>query len=342
MRQWGSSLDHNGMSFFTAIVPEGVSVYHGTHQREAIDGMEWLAFEIEHAKGFSAVRRRRGTDLLDGRLADTTGDQVTFPVETEAGYLHVYRMTRHQSFLYLDGMAAAKSTLGTLDTQDILLRNTTGIYPVWPELERAKELCELVSTWGLDGVIRLEAGFEIIKCNFSDGMKLESNSRVASWSNPSSLTVTSNSNLATFEYLRAVTQRYWGIGGSRVIVDFSSMISAFFYPLNLTNPDHRYPEHPRLLEPSWQELAQVKADIAEVVSRSKALHSHSVQTSTNWQDVTDLVVSRYSDRLKFIREKVTMIEDIEIEVAGLLDPFIDYSEAEPDLLTNSYMPLFIK
>jgi hypothetical protein len=30
MRQWGSSLNHNGMSFFLATVPEGQLFYHGS------------------------------------------------------------------------------------------------------------------------------------------------------------------------------------------------------------------------------------------------------------------------------------------------------------------------
>ncbi|KAJ4290997.1 hypothetical protein N0V90_010193 [Kalmusia sp. IMI 367209] len=30
MRQWGSSLNHNGMSFFMATVPTGTQLYHGT------------------------------------------------------------------------------------------------------------------------------------------------------------------------------------------------------------------------------------------------------------------------------------------------------------------------
>ncbi|KIW51104.1 hypothetical protein PV05_09855 [Exophiala xenobiotica] len=49
MRQWGSSLNHNGMSFFLAEVPAGTHLYHGTGQLEPVKGMEWLAFEPEHA-----------------------------------------------------------------------------------------------------------------------------------------------------------------------------------------------------------------------------------------------------------------------------------------------------
>ncbi|EKG20797.1 hypothetical protein MPH_01881 [Macrophomina phaseolina MS6] len=56
MRQWGSSLNHNGMSFFLAAVPEGTQLYHGRSSNESVKGMEWLAFEPEHALVFARPR----------------------------------------------------------------------------------------------------------------------------------------------------------------------------------------------------------------------------------------------------------------------------------------------
>lgn len=53
MRQWGSSLNHNGMSFFLASVAEGTQLYHGRSSNESVKGMEWLAFEPEHALVFA-------------------------------------------------------------------------------------------------------------------------------------------------------------------------------------------------------------------------------------------------------------------------------------------------
>ncbi|KAL0254675.1 hypothetical protein SLS55_010155 [Diplodia seriata] len=53
MRQWGSSLSHNGMSFFLTSVPEGTQFYHGRSSNESVKGMEWLAFEPEHALVFA-------------------------------------------------------------------------------------------------------------------------------------------------------------------------------------------------------------------------------------------------------------------------------------------------
>jgi len=49
MRQFGSTLQHNGMSFAVATLPEDTELYHGTFFQDRINGTEWLAFEPEHA-----------------------------------------------------------------------------------------------------------------------------------------------------------------------------------------------------------------------------------------------------------------------------------------------------
>lgn len=53
MRQWGSSLHHNGVSYFLARVPAGTQFYHGTSKDTPVIGTEWLAFEPEHAMVFA-------------------------------------------------------------------------------------------------------------------------------------------------------------------------------------------------------------------------------------------------------------------------------------------------
>lgn len=56
LRQWGSSLNHNGMSFFIATVPAHTPLYHGRRTDEVVVSMEWLAFEPEHALVFARPR----------------------------------------------------------------------------------------------------------------------------------------------------------------------------------------------------------------------------------------------------------------------------------------------
>jgi hypothetical protein len=185
MRQWGSSLNHNGVSYFPATVPKGTDFYHGTSSNVSITGMEWLAFEPEHALIFA--RGRRGRPLLKdarfSRLLTGASQQMLEiePEEDKLGFLHTYTTNKELHLLYIDGMSAGKTDNGTLDSQDHVLLNTTDGNLRWGEYERAKGLCDLAShEWEgqVDGFIRLEAGFEIILCNFSESLDVKRITRV--------------------------------------------------------------------------------------------------------------------------------------------------------------------
>jgi hypothetical protein len=41
------------MSIFPVTVPEGTLLYHGGIDEKPVEGMEWLAFEIQHAELFA-------------------------------------------------------------------------------------------------------------------------------------------------------------------------------------------------------------------------------------------------------------------------------------------------
>jgi hypothetical protein len=142
-RQWGSSLKHNGMSFFPATIPANTQFYHGTHSIEPVEGMQWLAFEIEHAEFFARSGRppgkgrpgrpgRPGGPGGPGRPGRPPSGEIGFgdepgqgqvvangaDLDKDAGdfaYLHQYRTTRALNrLLYLDGMSAGKTSVGTL------------------------------------------------------------------------------------------------------------------------------------------------------------------------------------------------------------------------------------
>ena len=97
-------------------------------------------------------------------------------------YLSTYQTTRPTKCLYFDGASAALWGSGTLDTQMLLIYgNTTGIptknssRPVsWDEYDRARRLCGWIHEQeagapgqGIEGIVRMNAGFELIWCNFS-------------------------------------------------------------------------------------------------------------------------------------------------------------------------------
>ncbi|KAI0973539.1 hypothetical protein F4678DRAFT_425061 [Xylaria arbuscula] len=353
MRQWGSSLQHNGMSFFLATVPKGVLFHHGNNSPLSPSEPEWLAYEIEHAEGFARGRMggpgrgpghvlRRGPH---GRSMDLWGAVDQEEEEEDHGYLHVYRTIRPMKYIYIDGMGAGKTSMGTLDSQDMILRgkktclNNTEQVPrmrhrddekppsrppgdggPMDERQRAADLCELAQKWSLDGIIRMEAGFEIIHCDFSDGLE-----QVQALQRPNdSAASPGRRGSGGLEHLRGLAERYQGIGSSRTTIDYSSMVSAFFFPVNLTNPDPKRQDLPRLCSVGQDELAEIKGYVEKTVFEKRDQQSRTV----DWQDVTDIIVARYADRLKFIAEETHSLEVMASEVSFLTTVFIDSQDGE--------------
>ncbi|TVY24562.1 Uncharacterized protein LHYA1_G006282 [Lachnellula hyalina] len=354
LRQWGSSLKHNGMSYFPASIPADTILYHGARAQDPVKGMEWLAFEIEHAELFArsmGVRppgggppggrppggRRpgvpeRGTppdeEVSEWRLvppydvdinqdASESPHRVPPPNKEMPGYLHEYRTKRELScLLYLDGMSAGKTSMGTLDTQDVVLRNNTNSTTPWDDYQRARDLCDLGVEWGLEGFIRMEGGFELILCNFTDGLDFLSARKRPKYDQPEAY-----NEMFQLEYSRGIAARFQGLPASRLTIDRSSMVSAFFYPLNLTNPDELRPELPRLVSSESEVIARLRSDLRQVMSADKSLQRNNI----DWQGVVDLIVTRYSDRLQFMASQKATQRGIQSEINLLLSNFIDYN-----------------
>lgn len=88
--------------------------------------------------------------------------------------LLTYVASRPLRVLYVDGQSAALGESGWLDSQALLIYgNVTEENRGWSfsEYERARALCELGDDWGFDGVVRMNAGFELLHCNFNKGLE---------------------------------------------------------------------------------------------------------------------------------------------------------------------------
>ncbi|KAF7549548.1 hypothetical protein G7046_g8312 [Stylonectria norvegica] len=299
-RQWGSAIYHNGFSFMPTVMPKGTLIYHGSHSNHTPPGPEWLAFEIEHAENFAVSFKRRHGEPYgphvpgqkppsepafreDLRRRDGDGS-----MENTRGYLHTYRANRDLNLLLIDGMSAAKTSMGTLDSQDLLLReNTTkhegqGGMGEWP---RALDICDLVVEWGYDGVVRNEIGFEVIYCDFSTGVDRVSMTRTFVMGEQ-----LGHHMMQDFDWTRAVAERYDGIGGDRLHVDYSSMVSGLFFPINISSLDSDRPDLLRLGSATLGELKDIKQYLKNVATQPRRF-------TVNWQAVVDMIVSRFAKRL---------------------------------------------
>ena len=101
---------------------------------------------------------------------------------TQNSFLSTYRTTRPVKCLYFDGASGALGENGTMDMQMLFLYgNTTGppgkhsaAEFLWNEYARAQHFCEWLHEndfdnpgRGIEGIVRMSAGFEVIWCNFS-------------------------------------------------------------------------------------------------------------------------------------------------------------------------------
>lgn len=304
-RQWGSSLNHNGFGFFPATVARGTVLYHGNRYAHPPTWPEWLAFEVEHAEAFAQSFAHRFPPPSGNRSAASPAEDAQIPlgnhheprdqdeepdkdpaIHRSRGYFHTYRATRDLNLLYIDGMSAGKSDMGMMDSQDLILLENKYIDGIMDDWNRAGRLCELLPQWGYDGIMRMEIGFEVIFCDFSSGLQLMSVERTYY---PNDTLDAHYTDLQMYQWARAVGERYDGLG-SRVRLDFSSMVSGFFFPINISSTDANRTDLIRLAAAGADDLKGIKNHLHQVSNATRRF-------TVDWQTVIDMVVSRFAERL---------------------------------------------
>lgn len=389
MRQWGSSVHHNGLSFYLATAPEGSVFYHGGFSPDRPENFDWLAFEVEHAARFAAsweftedfdlnTRAELTYDeyilktLLKHRSSHVKPPSDTLhspsfhdalfsqrPMATMEemddddddkdpppnhppfdqlirGYFHLYRANRPLNLLYIDGQAAAKCPLGSLDSQDMILLGrdkADTVPPTFGEWPRAEELCALAEEWKhpngakIDGFIRMEAGFEIIYCDFSEkgGLDLVS-VQASSFSNETGLDPYEVASL--FEWLRACAARFHGHPAGRLDIDWSSMVSAFSYPMNVSNPDWHRQDLPRVVNATAESRSTVRDRLRDVFS-ARGDREITKRKVVNWQGIVDSIVTRYSERLGYIANNKWSHDGLLLAIGTMVDPYVNYTDHSP-------------
>lgn len=379
MRQFGSSVHHNGLSFYLATAPEGSIFYHGGFSPDRPNSFEWLAFEMEHAAQFAAsweftrdlglpartesthdetilntlLRHRSSHSKPPSSSTHGSFNQDTlfsqYPmasVDDDAkdppqpplhglirGYFHLYRANRPLNLLYIDGQAAAKCRLGSLDSQDLILLGrdkADTVPPTFGEWPRAEQLCALAEEWKrpngakIDGFIRMEAGFEIIYCDFSEQGGLDQVSvQASSFSNETGLQPYQVASV--FEWLRACAARFHGHPAGRVHIDWSGMVSAFSYPINISNPDWHRQDLPRVLNATKESRLVVRDRVRDVFA-ARGGQDVPNRKVVNWQGVVDSIVTRYSERLRYIVNSQWSHDGLLLALGTMVDPYIDYND----------------
>ncbi|KAH6667481.1 hypothetical protein B0J14DRAFT_179932 [Halenospora varia] len=128
----------------------------------------------------------------------------------------------------------------------------------------AKDLCDLGAKWEIEGFVRIEMGFEIIFCEFSDRLVLESAHERPSGKNQSL------ERMPQLDVLRGESMRYLGITAQRLRLDYSGIVSAYWYDLNMTNPDPERADLARLPASDVEGLRNMKADSMALFGESSS------------------------------------------------------------------------
>ncbi|KAG4031307.1 hypothetical protein MFRU_009g00950 [Monilinia fructicola] len=156
LQQWPNTFFPSGHNIVPCEIPPLTKVYHGRRDGNSLpESPEWVSFDIEMAYGIMG--------------------------STRTSHLLTFQTTRTVKCVYFDGESATLMGSGRMDTQMLhIYGNVTGPDPnghfgpgLVQEYDRARGLCTWVREkglggrgWGVEGFVRMNAGFEMIWCDF--------------------------------------------------------------------------------------------------------------------------------------------------------------------------------
>ncbi|KNZ44901.1 hypothetical protein VP01_870g1 [Puccinia sorghi] len=333
LQQWPNSIFANGHSIIAGIIPRGTLLYHGANKQESPPkAMEWLSFDPEMAYSVHAVR--------EGETS-----------------LYTYSTHRALKIIYLDGQSASVGTAGFMDSQSLLIKGNVSkeieefgpINVLRVEYQRAKGLCDVGKRLGFEGIVRMNTGFELIWCDFGDGLDLigETNTtdpfqkqdNLSAQYNPVfQLKVSPLYAEAPWESTRAATLQYHDPGETRVKLDASSFISFYDRVASLSEKrikmkqEYRRSVH-RLHGISEEDAVRVIGRLEQVINRKNYEGWEVNQNDPDWQGIVRNIIQRYGPRLTDLdfllrdteRNATMKAMDVRRLTYAMLMPYIDFS-----------------
>lgn len=201
-------------------------------------------------------------------------------------------------------------------------------------MQRAIQGCSIAQNdWNdrIDGILRAEAGFEIILCNFDRDLDLVRISAVHREETPIDKPSRGGGGFGTNSYFyRSIASRFDGIGGDRVRVNYDNFVTAYTYEeLNLFQHAGET-GMPRLNQFESEELEPIRADLTSLVMDLDA--TATAKASFDWQGVVDMIVLKYSNLLAYLAsEEVDSLQGLQSNVTSVFLAFIDDRERDADV-----------
>lgn len=172
LQQWPNTFFPNGHSIAPCEIPPFTKLYHGRTDGEVPPSPEWLAFDMYVPSAFQTSHH----------LISDRGMSYGIMGGRRDSHMLTYQTTRPTKCLYFDGESAALMGTGQLDTQMLHIYSNVsgpdhpggGFRGLYDEYARAIGLCDWIALkklggkgWGVEAVVRMNAGFEMIWCDFS-------------------------------------------------------------------------------------------------------------------------------------------------------------------------------
>ncbi|KAJ5159515.1 uncharacterized protein N7482_006519 [Penicillium canariense] len=310
LKQWPSNYAPNGHSAVPATVAPNTLLYHAQMTHGEPKNPVFFAFDAEMSLG----------------IYGSTGTPT----------LHVMTTTKELRVLYLDGHSATLTKTGTLDSQIAILKGHVPAYPseelIYNDHQRAVELCQLANQLNIDGIVRMNAGFEILVCDYhKSGVRELFVTNITVPGNESREDDPSlprdphrqpplgyGNDFAEqngWEWVRSSTSHYGngavgGIPENRVRLDICRIVSWYDPSLQSLNGSHRagirsndtyengwgLRRGHRLLEATANDIATFREWLSAATSGGK----NSKCSQTNWQALIETIVDKYRSRAREI------------------------------------------
>ncbi|KAJ6492306.1 hypothetical protein C8R45DRAFT_990887 [Mycena sanguinolenta] len=339
-QHWPHTRYRNGHNIVPGTVPVGTLLYHGRMDRELPSTPDWTSTDPEHAFPFAGDSARHGENHTLGGC-----------------WVLTLVATRPLKVLYFDGSSASNiEGSGTVDMQDLLIWGKVDPARWGDDVARLDDLCAWGKEFELDGFLRMEMDFEIMLCDFSQGVEVISTDYLAALyaSNvqppkrpPTALSLHSLSStdslsgsndsvtiaMLMFELIQAGSWHNLYPGDTRVKLDLTGFVS--FYDTTLA---------PSLVPTRWGkerwdhraagisalDLEAIRARVRAVLTREQ----NNAGSGIDWQTLFHGIVDRYADRLETLAHllSTTIPENVEerakviqTQLRMMLTPYILYT-----------------
>ncbi|KAF9064161.1 hypothetical protein BDP27DRAFT_1299116 [Rhodocollybia butyracea] len=326
---WPHRRYKNGHTIVPGIIPPGTSLYHGAGIPEIPATPEWTALDSELSTLYCGL----------------------FSMERKGCWHLTLTVERPLKVLYFDGYSSLKflDGPGTIDSQDVIAWEKVIPGKNHAEQERIVDLCRWGEKFKIDGFVRLHTTYEVMLCDFSAGLRLDSMHHIKIPYSP--LQPENNSLLERPKMQIGVPLDVFGMGEiiasrrldeypgeTRVQLYLHRLVSFYDLSISPSLAEQRFGQHRlqhRILGISQSDIHTVKARVESAVDGEWS----NPTSGLDWASLFHTTVQRYADRLELVqldlntatrssKDLFLRMRAVFLQLRGMTQPY-DFVAAHP-------------